>query len=477
MSVPLFLYNENVGALDGGTAWQESDAWYGLTVKDFDLGHNQPAPLLGTSAYEFRGTYTGDESNPYMILGGEHYLKLNGCTMNPEGVPIILAGESTLYLLLEGENELRSSLSGSGIFISGGETLYIDAAPGKTGFLTAEGKSGCAGIGGTGNIIIEGGEITAVGGESENGINADRITMYGGKLTADVDGESGTEAHGIKVGDVFRMAGGHLSVHCVNTDRAISGGVLVYGGGTDLKITKTSYGGTEAFIDFVDSNGAAVENPVMLRVKAEDGKGGMVSGLEIAVNGGARYEICGDGYATFMVPGSGSTVNLRFIANGSEVVYEKDVPLIDNVLYGSYPLKEVTVSISAPIPTPASVATPRPSQKSGVTAPPNSARPDPTPSPGPGPSPTPEIPENGSFGTTFTNRGETDISVTVIFAVYSGNGGLLDTRRCTETVPAGETRTFTGGFGRKVTDPVKVFVWEGLDSMIPLNEMTVIPGR
>ena len=116
-------------------------------------------------------------------------------------------GDATI--LLEGENTLKGGYEDyPGIFVPENKTLTIDG----TGSLTASSGGddefgyGC-GIGGgyqmaAGNIVIDGGTITANGGQWAAGIGSGyegscgNITINGGKITAN----GGKEAAGIGSG-------------------------------------------------------------------------------------------------------------------------------------------------------------------------------------------------------------------------------------------------------------------------------------
>ena len=107
-----------------------------------------------------------------------------------------IACNNDATILLEGSNTVRGCESGAGIFIASGKTLTIlgngllDAAPQATNKFAA-------GIGGSdgrscGNIIINGGTITATGGSYSAaigggmGANCGTITIAGGDVTAKV---------------------------------------------------------------------------------------------------------------------------------------------------------------------------------------------------------------------------------------------------------------------------------------------------
>ena len=123
---------------------------------------------------------------------------------------ITLQGDATI--ILEGTNTLKGGAERyPGIYVTEGQTLTIDG----TGSLYASSERKGCGIGGgywkdAGNITINGGTITAVGGEEAAGIGAGRIgdcgniTINGGTITA----KGGIKAAGI--------GGGNYKSNCGN---------------------------------------------------------------------------------------------------------------------------------------------------------------------------------------------------------------------------------------------------------------------
>lgn len=133
-------------------------------------------------------------------------------------------GDATI--ILNGNNSVAAFYGSSGIYIPSGSTLTIQGP----GSLTANGRgTGGAGIGACsssslscGNIRIEGGSITAIGGTSAAGIgggayeNCGDITITGGTITA----SGGAQGCGIGSG-ASRSCG----------DITISGGTITATGG------------------------------------------------------------------------------------------------------------------------------------------------------------------------------------------------------------------------------------------------------
>ena len=150
---------------------------------------------------------------------------------------ITCAGNATI--ILKGTNIVRGFHSYfPGIFIPASHTLTIqgDGKLTATPFDGGGGTARGAGIGGgfnpggdCGNIIIKGGDITAIGGYNAAGIgaaadrNCGNITISGGKVTA----KGGSDAAGI--GSAIVTFGGSTSYGC--GDITISGGVVKATGG------------------------------------------------------------------------------------------------------------------------------------------------------------------------------------------------------------------------------------------------------
>jgi len=134
-------------------------------------------------------------------------------------------GDATI--ILNGNNSVAAFYGSSGIYIPSGSTLTIQGP----GSLTANGRgTGGAGIGACsstslscGNIRIEGGAITAIGGTSAAGIgggafeNCGDITITGGTITA----SGGAQGCGIGSGANNHSCG----------DITISGGTITATGG------------------------------------------------------------------------------------------------------------------------------------------------------------------------------------------------------------------------------------------------------
>ena len=150
-----------------------------------------------TPEKNWEGTLEINESKTVKLIDISHINNEPGT-----GAAIKIAGNSTVNLVFDGENELAVSKRGTcaGIEVENGSTLNIFGIPGAT--LTVTGGNYSAGIGGVGygspsadnlppgNINIYSGIITAIGGSKGAGIgsgqhsSASDINICGGEITA-----------------------------------------------------------------------------------------------------------------------------------------------------------------------------------------------------------------------------------------------------------------------------------------------------
>lgn len=146
-------------------------------------------------------------------------INLDGNLTSGSGISgITCAGNATI--ILEGDNTVKG-FGRSGIEVKSDKTLTILG----TGTLNASGYNTFSGIGGEGNIVINGGNITATGGSNggagigsaSNG-SCGNITISGGTVTA----TGGNKAAGI--GSAFEGFCGNIT---------ISGGTITATGGSD----------------------------------------------------------------------------------------------------------------------------------------------------------------------------------------------------------------------------------------------------
>ena len=174
-------------------------------------------------------TGTGGSKTHVTITDGAT-VTLNGVditNMSTQWAGITCLGDATI--ILEGDNAVKGGNNSSGIFVPFGKTLTIRG----DGSLTAIGKNvvgvhNAAGIGGNhntdcGNIVIEGGTITATGGHYAAGIGSGQngscgnITISGGTVTA----TGGSNAAGI---------GSGYACSSTTTVKASCGNITITGG-------------------------------------------------------------------------------------------------------------------------------------------------------------------------------------------------------------------------------------------------------
>ncbi len=154
--------------------------------------------------------------------------------------------EGTVHLIIQDGKELKVS---GGIIVSPGEHLILYGQSGMSGKVTTVGGSDNAGIGGarfhSGDVTVNGCNITATGGEDAAGIgggyegNAGSLTVNGGTVTAN----GGKRAAGIGGGQdgkggTVTVNGGMVTATGGDQGAGIGGGYDDYGG------TVTVNGGT-----------------------------------------------------------------------------------------------------------------------------------------------------------------------------------------------------------------------------------------
>ena len=219
------LTNKTYTASKGyNVTWNMTDA---SVVNLADRSEGEPINV--SNGETITGTLTDGDYPTYATITIEDgaIVTLKNVEINPVGdltTPgsdisgITCDGNATI--ILEGTNTVNG-FDRFGIEVKSGKTLTILG----TGTLNASGNSG-AGIGGEGNIVINGGNITATGGSNggagiggygENG-TCGNITISGGTVTA----TGGNKAAGI---------GSSYSGFCGNI--TISGGIVEATGGSD----------------------------------------------------------------------------------------------------------------------------------------------------------------------------------------------------------------------------------------------------
>ena len=265
--------------LDGDTAGKIKVRYgSGLTTPDFDP--SQEITVTGTFvATGTKGKSLKVETNLPVTVRIRDLTIDNGLA-NYYQAMALFGSAANVTLILEGTNYLRGGRDCGGIEVGEGKTLTIKG----DGVLTAQGAiqttSAGAGIGGhveeaCGNIVIESGTVTAIGGENAAGIggggrwdassggNGGKVVINGGTVTA----TGGSDGAGI--------GGGQFA----------NGGILTINGGTVF-----AKGGENA----AGIGGGRSNNTV-------EGKGGTViisGGTVTAIGGGGRPDIGGGYYGT-----------------------------------------------------------------------------------------------------------------------------------------------------------------------------------
>jgi hypothetical protein len=180
---------------------------------------------------------TGTMTDYGVYISNGHTVTFSNVVISCDSYCVQCGGSATIILADGTENTL--TVTGdkySAICIGGGgTTLTIKGEAAGTGVLNATGTEGCAAIGGGfrapdgGNIVIEGGVITAQGGERGAGIGGGRdsicgdITILGGTVTATGG------AYGAGIGSGGKGNGNNTPSGC--GDIIISGGTVTATGG------------------------------------------------------------------------------------------------------------------------------------------------------------------------------------------------------------------------------------------------------
>ena len=156
---------------------------------------------------------TGETSSYEVTIAAGATVTLDGVTISRSSYCIKCAGDATI-ILKDGSTNTLTSTSDEYPALSIGDANTTLTIQGSTGVLNVTSGPNCAGIGGgymnanntCGNIRIEGGVITAQGGQSAAGIGADcglatcgDIIITGGTITA----KGGSNAAGIGTGSGY----------------------------------------------------------------------------------------------------------------------------------------------------------------------------------------------------------------------------------------------------------------------------------
>lgn len=180
---------------------------------------------------------TGESVAKSITIGDGAMITLNGINITKN---IACEGDATIILADGSENTVSESTTDHAAGIAVGptdKTLTIKGEPAGTGKLNAQGDYACAGIGSKvnascGNIVVEGGDITAKGGFEAAGIGTgvahnfeDPITIQCGDITirgGKVEATGGVDAAGIGTG--YNI--GYGISHNICGAISISGGVV-----------------------------------------------------------------------------------------------------------------------------------------------------------------------------------------------------------------------------------------------------------
>lgn len=189
------------------------------------------------------------------VKGGVHTIILNGVSIDTSqggtGAAMSISADATANLILEGTNKLISANTYAGISVPTGATLNISEKEGNPGSLMTKSMFNGAGIGGSGaadasagNITIESGTVTAVGGSGGAGIGgngngaAGNIVINGGTVKA-LGGDGRTDAADTKKTYGAPGIGGGNESQINATSKAggsvkINGGNVIAWGGTGV---------------------------------------------------------------------------------------------------------------------------------------------------------------------------------------------------------------------------------------------------
>lgn len=192
----------------------------------------------------FSGSYTAQDGD---IIAGTGTLNIpDGATVTLRGVSnnVNLQGDATI-ILAEGTSNYSKHSNAAGIYVPSGKTLTIRGS----GSLEAIGGDRCAGIGGNsnntscGNIVIEGGNITAIGyqgsqgnssgagiGSGHSNNSCGNITITGGTIKA--EGGIGSAGIGCGIGSPcgnITITGGTVTAIGGKASAGIGGGDIAGG--------------------------------------------------------------------------------------------------------------------------------------------------------------------------------------------------------------------------------------------------------
>ena len=187
------------------------DRYYGLSVRLVQEATSDAAPAAGKTVdlSKLEADYvaqngdvlTGETSSYKVTIAAGATVTLDGATISGGGYCIKCLGDATI-ILKDGSTNTLNSTSDEYPALSIGDANTTLTIQGSTGALNVTSGKYCAGIGGgyknanctCGNIRIEGGVITAQGGDRGAGIGSDYsancgdIIITGGTITANGGG-------------------------------------------------------------------------------------------------------------------------------------------------------------------------------------------------------------------------------------------------------------------------------------------------
>jgi hypothetical protein len=219
----------------GVKATSEAGAPAGPTYNETKSINDGPVTVAAGEHWLITGT--GTQTSNTMTIGAGATVTLDGVNISSGGYCIKCLGDATI-ILKDGSTNTLTGMGSSYPALTIGDANTTLTIQGSTGVLNVTSGELCAGIGGgyantnntCGNIRIEGGVITAQGGNSGSGIGTDGgpatcgdIIITGGTITAN----GGGTAAGIGTGNS-------------NAHQAVCGAITIANTVTKVTATKGS---------------------------------------------------------------------------------------------------------------------------------------------------------------------------------------------------------------------------------------------
>lgn len=328
----LAAMTHNAAALDGMTLFGTLTGNYKVSIADGATVTLEGVTILGTSQYECQWAGITCEGDATIILSGANTVR--GFHDNYPGI-YVPAGKT---LTICGSGSLKASSNGAGAGIGGGSQKACGNIVIEGGEITAIGGTYGAGIGGgyyatCGNISITDGNISASGGDWGAGIGSGGsyapcgiISIMGGKITA----TGGKDASAIGSGEnsssckgIF-ISGGEITATSksgTGIGGSFCGNITI----EDGKITAT--GGDSAAGIGANSNGSCTNISItggQIIAKGGNSAAGIGGGAEknafcnnISITGGTISSTGGE-YAAGI--GGGRQGNCNSITIGPEII-------------------------------------------------------------------------------------------------------------------------------------------------------------